>query len=75
MQRLLTQFVADSVASLRRGDMQRAQEKYAGAESWADWVPVSNDKATNLLLGDQCLRCAMSANALTCVPLQFNTMR
>ena len=73
--RMLTQFVADSVASVRRRDTQRAQEKYAGAEGWVDWVPVSDDKATNLLLDDQCLRCAMSAQALTCVPLQFNTMR
>ena len=75
MQRLLTQFVADSVASLRRGDMQRAQEKYAGADGWVDWVPVSDDQATNLLLDDQSTRCAMSAQVLTCVPLQFNTMR
>ena len=57
--RMLTQFVADSVASVRRRDTQRAQEKYAGAEGWVDWVPVSDDKATNLLLDDQCLRCAM----------------
>jgi hypothetical protein len=73
--RMLTQFVADSVASVRRRDTQRAQEKYAGAEGWVDWVPVSDDQATNLLLDDQSTRCAMSAQVLTCVPLQFNTMR
>lgn len=73
--RMLPQFVAYSVASVRRRDTRKARKKYAGAVGWVDWVPVSDAEATNLLLDDQCLRCAMSAQALTCVPLQFNTMR
>ncbi len=71
----LIQFVAKSVASVRRRDTQRAQEKYAGAEGWDDWDPVRDDEAIDLLLDDQCLRCAMSAQTMTCVPQQFNTMR
>ena len=72
---LLTQFVKDSVASVRKRDTERAQEKYAGAEGWDDWDPVRDDEAIDLLLDDQCLRCAMSAQTMTCVPQQFNTMR
>ena len=34
----------------------QAQEKYAGAEGWVDWVPVRDDEAIALLLDDQCLR-------------------
>lgn len=73
--RLLTQFVHNLVRSVRRRDMQRAQEKFAGVEGWVDWVPVSDDEAIDLLLDDQCIRCAISAQALSCVPMQFNTMR
>ena len=73
--RMLTQFVEDSVASVRKRDTERAQEKYAGAEGWVDWVPVDDDEAIALLLNDQCRRCAMSAQAMTCVPRQFNTAR
>lgn len=72
---LFTQYVKHSLGSIRRRDEQRAQDKFAGVEGWIDWVPVSDDDAIDLLLNDQCLRCAISAQALTCVPLQFNTMR
>jgi hypothetical protein len=72
---LLTQHVHRSVRYVRRRDEQRASDKFAGEEEWIDWVPVSDDEAIDLLFNDQCLRCAISAQALTCVPLQFNTMR
>ena len=71
----LTQHVHRSVVSVRSRDQQKASDKFAGVEGWIDWVPVSDDEAIDLLLNEQCLRCAISAQALTCVPQQFNTMR